>query len=172
MNIAILCTHKNSHYSEFANTECFDRSRDCRTFVGNEPVIAHPPCRGWTRFGKAMGAKPRPGEKDLAYFCLERVITNGGVLEHPFESEFAIEAEKLEGLKTVVVDQEWWGMWCRKRTRLLMPKHYLVPEFPFDLIGHVGKEKTYREWANKDASITPLEFCKWLIELVRINNEI
>ena len=170
MNIAILCTHRNSYYYELAGTDCYDINRNCRTFTGCNPVIAHPPCRGWTPFGKAMKAKPRAGEKDLAYFCLERLIQNGGILEHPYKSEFVKMAENIPGLKTVVVNQSWFGMYVEKRTKLLMPDWYELPELPFILVPHNSYEKRYRFWANKDSSISPLAFCQWLIKTVRLNH--
>ena len=172
MNISILCTHKHSHYHDIPGTDCYDIDRDSRSFTGRSPVIAHPPCRGWTTFGKAMGAKPRPGEKDLAYFCLERVIQNGGILEHPYRSEFAKLAEDIPYLKTVIVNQSWFGMYVEKKTRLLMPSWYQLAELPFNLVPHNSYEKRYRFWANKDSSISPLAFCQWLIETIRINYEI
>ena len=170
MNIAALCVSTNSVYKDLG-LNCYDKKRNVRTFTGRQPVICHPPCRGWTRFGKAMKANPLPGEKDLAYFCLEKLLLNGGVFEHPFESEFAILANNLPKIKTIIVDQQWWGFWCRKRTRLLVPNHYIIPEYPFELIQHNSKEISYRNWANKDASLTILPFAEWLIKLVSINND-
>ena len=168
MNITVLCTTVNSIYKDLG-LDCYDIKRNTRTYTGNNPVICHPPCRGWTRFGKAMKAKPLPGEKDLAYFCLERVLNNGGVLEHPIESNFAIYGSKVPGIKSIIVDQSWFGFWCRKRTTLLIPDHYLVPEYPFLLTAHATRERAYRDWANKDSSKTNLKFAQWLINLIEIN---
>lgn len=53
-----------------------------------------------------------------------------------------------------------------------MPSHYIVPEYPFVLNQQVTRERAYRDWANKNAEHTPIEFAKWLIKLVEINNEV
>ena len=166
--ISVLCSMKKSIYLELG-LDCYDIDRDARTFIGSNPVIAHPPCRGWTRFGKAMKCKPRPGEKDLAFFCLEKVINNGGVFEHPYESAFAIAAENVPGTKTIVVKQEWWGYFATKKTRLIMPDHYIVPELPFSLISKASSRVRYREWANKNRHDTCKPFAEWLIKLVNDN---
>lgn len=171
-NISALCVSRNSVYKQLLGEEnCYDQKRNARNFQGKEPVIAHPPCRGWTRFGRAMKAKPVPGEKDLAMFCLEKVIVNGGVFEHPHESIFIKLVEKATGIKKVIIDQSWFGFWCRKRTVLLMPEFFQVPEIPFQLVQQTSRQVAYRDWANRDRSKTNLEFAKWLIKLVRINNE-
>lgn len=169
--ISVLCTTKNSNYLKLG-LDCYDIKRNARTFCGNNPVIAHPPCRGWTRFGKAMGAKPRPGEKDLAYFCLERVILNGGVFEHPYESEFAILASDIPGVKSIIVQQDWFGYFAPKKTRLIMPDHYLIPDLPFELIPRVSSQVRLKEWANKCRHDTCLNFAKWLVNLVTLNERV
>lgn len=168
--ITVLCTDKNSVYKDLG-LDCYDVDRNCRTFTGLNPVITHSPCRGWTRFGKAMNAKPKPGEKDLSYFCLERVIINGGVFEHPYESEFAIRAGEIPGIKTIIVKQEWFGYFCPKKTRLLIPTHYIVPELPFILVPRASSSVRNRDWAISNRQDTCIGFAKWLIKLVEINNE-
>lgn len=168
MNITALCVTSNSVY-KLLGLDCYDKYRDCRTFYGKNPVICHPPCRGWTRFGKAMNAKPLPGEKDLAYFCLERVIINGGLLEHPFESDFAKHAIKLPSLQHIIIYQEWFGYFCPKKTILLMPKDYSIPELPFNLIPRVSTYRRKKDWANNIRHDTCHNLAKWLINLVQIN---
>ena len=52
--VAILCAARKTAYRDIPGVEIYDEVRDCRNFPGGMPVIAHPPCRRWTRFGMAM----------------------------------------------------------------------------------------------------------------------
>lgn len=170
MNITVLCTTAKSVYLDLG-LDCYDIERNTRTFAGTNPVICHPPCRGWTRFGKAMNAKPRPGEKDLSYFCFEKMITNGGIFEHPYESQFAIWASNTPGVKSIVIMQEWFGYFAPKKTLLLMPEHYIVPDFPFILVPRVSSTRRYKDWANKCRHDTCLNLAKWLIKTIMLNEK-
>lgn len=167
--ITVLCSDTKSVYKDLG-LDCYDINRDARTFTGNNPVICHPPCRGWTRFGKAMNAKPRAGEMDLAYFCFERMLINGGVFEHPYESLFARHASSVPEVKSIVIFQEWFGYYCPKKTILLMPDHYIVPDFPFKLVPRASSKIRFRDWANKKRHDTCLNFAQWLIGLVKRNS--
>ena len=89
-SVAVLCTRRRSVYLDLANTDCYDVKRDALTFSGSSPVVAHPPCRAWGRLRSF--ALPRPGEKELAHFCLSKVRENGGVLEHPAGSSLWVDA--------------------------------------------------------------------------------
>lgn len=59
--------------------EWYDADRDARTFSGDEPVVAHPPCGPWGRL-RRLCTKQDPS---LGPLCVEIVRRNGGVLEHP-----------------------------------------------------------------------------------------
>ena len=149
--------------------DCYDKDRNARTFIGDYPVIAHPPCRGWSRSMSKL-SKPDPGEMDLAYFCIERILRNGGVLEHPFLSNFVTLFLEDVRFQVIRLDQDWFGNEFRKRTWLLMPRGYEVQEMPFRLVTYGGSKK---QWANinpKRRMETPIEFAHWLIDLVRLNN--
>ena len=52
--VAILCASRKTAYRDIPGVEIYDEDRDARTFPGGMPVIAHPPCRRWTRYGMAM----------------------------------------------------------------------------------------------------------------------
>jgi hypothetical protein len=52
--VAILYAARKTAYRDIAGVEIYDEDRDARTFPGGMPVIAHPPCRRWTRYGMAM----------------------------------------------------------------------------------------------------------------------
>ena len=91
MNVAVLFARPDSIYKTFPAIDVFDELRDARTFRGGCPVVAHPPCRAWSRM-KAF-AKPKPWEKDLARWAVQVVRENGGVLEHP-QSAFPAEPHR------------------------------------------------------------------------------
>lgn len=81
MNVAVLFARSDSVYKGFDLADVWDVDRDARSYRGNYPVVAHPPCRAW---GRLRGlANPRPDEKNLALFAVESVRRFGGVLEHP-----------------------------------------------------------------------------------------
>lgn len=156
--IAVLCALPNSVYKTINGLDVYDKERNAYTFDLDYPVIAHPPCAQWSRL-RSFSKFDRE-EKDLAFFCLEKIKRNGGILEHPSGSSFFKEA----GIKpTISVDQSWFGFPCRKRTYLYF--HGLKPlEFPlsFDLV-----EKTVDQLTGDARSYTTLAFANWLIQCVK-----
>lgn len=122
MSVAALFVRKDTVYRELG-AECFDIERDARTFDLAGPVVAHPPCRAW---GKLKGlARPRPDERDLAWWAVHVVRLCGGVLEHPIHSslwrELGCGTPGLrDGFGGVLlhVDQSWYGHPCSKPTGL------------------------------------------------------
>jgi len=59
--VAVLCAAPRTIYRSLEAVEVYDRRRDARTFAGGMPIIAHPPCRGWSAKTRHQ-AKPEPGE--------------------------------------------------------------------------------------------------------------
>jgi len=124
MKITVLFARNDSRYKELNNFDVYDIERDARTYCGNNPVIAHPPCRAWGIL--AHLANPREGERQLAYFSLAQVRLNGGILEHPATSKLWKEAHlPLEGEFpdafggfTVEIDQYDFGHVAHKQTKL------------------------------------------------------
>lgn len=123
--IAALFARTDSRYKDFPDKyDVYDINRDARNFTGNYPVIAHPPCRAWGRLSHM--ANPRPDEKDLAWFALEKVRTNGGGLEHPQGSRLWKEANLPDmgqgydsyGGFTLLIDQFDFGHVAHKMTKL------------------------------------------------------
>jgi hypothetical protein len=127
--ITALFVREDSIYKSF-QIDCFDSQRDAKTFNGNNPVIAHPPCRAWGRLSQF--AKPRPDEKELALFAVEVVRKNGGVLEHPYGSALW-DVAKLPypgniddfGGYTLCVNQSWWGHKAQKKNTSLYSRMQL-----------------------------------------------
>lgn len=169
MTPVALFTRRDSHYLALG-VECFDESRDARTFQGQAPVIAHPPCRAWARLSHF--AKPAPGEQELALFAVDTVRRNGGVLEHPaFSRLWGLKGLPLPGQGidtwggyTLPVDQSWFGHRAPKPTWLYIvgcPSRYL-PELPF----HLGVASGRVEYMGKaERERTPQAFAAWLVEV-------
>ena len=156
--IAVLCVLENSVYKTLPELDVYDKLRDAYTFDLDIPIIAHPPCQQWSRLKNF--AKQDRLEKELAFFCLEKIRCNGGILEHPAGSSFFKEA----GIKpTISVDQSLFGFPARKRTYLYF--HGFKPlSFPlsFDLV------QNKVEYLSQDArSYTTLPFATWLLNCIR-----
>jgi hypothetical protein len=171
MSIAILCAAKNSIYKSLPGVDVYDHERDARTFCNSNPVICHPPCRSWSAFMSHF-AKPSKGERDLAYFCAEKTLINGGVLEHPAHSKFVnlFKSDKRFQINTIY--QEWFGYPIRKATWLLTPAGYRLPELPFELKAQhrPGDQKhLFEQMSHYQRHATTEQFANWLIELVNVN---
>jgi hypothetical protein len=101
--VSVLFARKDSVYKAIPGTDVYDIDRDARNYNGNFPVVAHPPCRAW---GRLKGfAKPRPDEKQLAFFAIDQVRRNGGILEHPAYSSLWAAA----GLPRPGAGKDDWG---------------------------------------------------------------
>ena len=122
--IAVLFARQDSRYKQLDGYDVYDIDRDARHYAADYPVIAHPPCRAWGMLSHM--ANPRPDEKDLAWFALDQVRKNGGVLEHPTGSRLWKEGKLPlmgqgyddSGGFTLEVDQYDFGHVAHKRTKL------------------------------------------------------
>lgn len=182
MSVAVLFTIKGGHY-EAMPVEAFDIERDARTFDLSCPVVAHPPCRGWSRLRSF--AKPRADERDLAVWAVWVVRHCGGVLEHPSGSALwrfmglphpSRPTRDAFGGWSLPVSQKWWGHRAEKRTWLYIcgidPCE--VPAMPLDL---AEAQRTCGLWSGRDRATcrkgigevermaTPPAFGAWLVEL-------
>jgi len=134
--------------------------RNTYNFAGSNPVIAHPPCAQWSRM-KSF-ARSNQHEKDLAVFCWEAVMRNGGIFEHPAGSSFfSFIGANRDHLFSV--DQHWWNFPCRKRTYLYFNR--CEPGiYPLNFSHPMRKVHNMH---SGDRAIMPLEFCEWLVSAVR-----
>ncbi len=180
----VLFTQKNSIYQTL-NCDCWDDIRNATNYAGSDPVIAHPPCRAWSRVRGL--AKPLPGEKELSLFAVNIVRKNGGVLEHPSSSTLYPGYLPLPGSfddyggYSICIDQFWFGHLCKKATLLYIVgvKQCDLPPIPYklDAITHtIGHSKAKRHTHKKEVSrhtrsATPLLFAKWLINVVKLIKE-
>ncbi|TCN55500.1 hypothetical protein D0809_16795 [Flavobacterium circumlabens] len=156
--ITVLCALEKSVYHQIPGIDVYDKNKDAYTYDGCGLVIAHPPCQQCSKL-KHFAAYNKL-EKELAFFCLEKIQKNGGILEHPHGSSFFKEA----GIKpTIIVDQSWWGFPAQKRTSLYfnecipleLPKIFFPPT------------KTVQRMDKSHRSITVLPFATWLINSVQ-----
>lgn len=181
--VAVLFARQDSVYKSLAGCDVFDIDRDARTWPGGCQVVAHPPCRAWGRL-RAF-AKPRPDEKQLAFFAVNQVRKFGGVLEHPEASTLWREAslpkigerDQWNGY-TLPISQKWWGHRAEKKTWL-----YIVGVEPVDLpvmplvlgeASHVVGLYSGRDKSNCRPAIskaerehTPAELAVWLVEVAK-----
>lgn len=90
--IAALYVDATGIYSNRADVDSWDVTRDARLYAGPWSVVAHPPCERWSRLAAIHG---RIGEDGGTFAsALAAVETWGGVLEHPAGS-FAWPAHGL-----------------------------------------------------------------------------
>lgn len=180
--VAVLFARKDSIYKTMSNTDVFDIDRDARNFSGSIPVVAHPPCRAWGKLKHF--AKPRPDEKQLAIFAVQKVRENGGVLEHPAYSALWKAAALPRpgagkddwGGYSIDIDQCWFGHKARKRTWLYIVgidiKELNVP-LSFDCATHVvgtskrKNQKSLPEITKAEREHTPKKLAEWLVDLAQ-----
>lgn len=135
VTVAALYVDPRGPYASMPGVDCWDASRDARTYPGPFPVVAHPPCARWCKLAKFCEA--RHGLKvgaDGGVFesALGAVRRWGGVLEHPAWSlawpryELTPPPSKggwlrtMEGEWVASVAQSSYGHAARKQTWLLL----------------------------------------------------
>ncbi|HEX2099935.1 MAG TPA: hypothetical protein VHF69_04700 [Candidatus Synoicihabitans sp.] len=174
--VAALCVQRRSVYHGMSGVEAYDIDRDARTFRGGMPVVAHPPCRGWSNKCRHQ-AKPLPGERELGLWCADQVTRFGGVLEQPAHSHlFAAAGLPIPGQRggrsdghwSIEVWQAWWGYPMRKATWLYVagvdPRRV---EFPFALHALGADGRRFQVMSRNQRSATMPAFAAWLVELAR-----
>ncbi len=184
MSVAVLFAREDSIYYSFSECDVWDKVRDATNYAGSNPIVAHPPCRGWGRM-RAF-AKPAIGELDLARFAVKEIRRVGGVLEHPEGSQLWKDmnlpspgsTDSFGGF-TVVVNQFDFGHKARKRTWLYicgctlgdLPAFQLrlgEPEYVVAKSRGITSGKDKRpEISKADRERTPVEFAKWLIQVAQ-----
>lgn len=189
--VAVLFARADSTYKTMLGTDVWDAERDARRWPGGAPVVAHPPCRAWGQLRQL--ANPRPDEKALALYAVEKVRRFGGVLEHPERSTLwpvaglPAPGERDEwGGWTLPISQRWWGHRAEKATRLYIVgcEPVDIPLMPLALgeathvCGSSGRRsdggrlhKGDRGWrpeiSKAEREHTPPLLAAWLVELAR-----
>lgn len=189
----VLFTMPDSIYKSFG-LDCYDEVRDARTYTGDDPVIAHPPCQLWGKLARVNyarwgGEHNKPGNDGGCFrFALDTVNRCGGVLEHPAGS-YAWAVHGLEAPQkrggwqrsgngwVCEVWQSAYGHRARKRTWLYCAGTNVPLEpdwsrlagthqigFP-DQRGKVYNKPTL---GKREANATPPSFACWLVELATL----
>lgn len=176
--VAVLFARSDSVYKTLPDLDVYDMARDARTYRGNMPVVAHPPCRAWGRL-RAF-AKPRPDEKMLACFAIDTIRRVGGVLEHPASSSLFDTCGLPRpgrgrddfGGWAIELPQFWFGHRAAKNTWLYIcgVSPAAIPAFPLVL----GQAPCVLESSGRnprpsisrpEREATPPAFARWLVEL-------
>lgn len=158
-SITVLCVDTNSHYHKFPGLDLWTKERDAYNYKGTNPVITHAPCQQWSKLRTL--AHNNPYEKELAYFCWQKVQENGGIFEHPAGSSFFKEVN-ADWTKIYSVNLHWFGFPAQKRTYLYFNK-FKPAQMPlnFDPI-----KTTIERMARYDRSTTPYKMIEWLIKSI------
>ncbi len=172
--------------------QCWDASRDARTYAGPWPVVAHPPCQLWVNlaavnFKRYGGEHNRPGNDGGCFAAaLAAVRRWGGVLEHPaFSNAWAAHGilrlhpgtgwrKRGAGDWETWVCEVWqsaYGHKARKRTWLYYVGHRAPAELDWSRkpgthqCGWFDRKKP--TLGKKEASETPEALARALIALAK-----
>lgn len=165
--VAALFVRAKNHYAELG-CDCYDATRDALTWPGGAPGIYHPPCRSWGQLSHM--AKPRPGERELALWAMDKVRKFGGVLEHPYASRLWAETacasfgvRDQHGGILLPVMQSWWGHRAPKKSCF-----YIVgplPHVPYDLAAPTTT--TIERMCRAERERTPATLAQWLVDVAK-----
>lgn len=181
--IAVLCAQRKSIYNHFAgrmanshviDIEIYDVKRNAFTFPGGMAVIAHPPCRLWGNLSHTVRGQPiaRDKEKELGRFCVRAVISNGGILEQPFESRLFEDMGLPPGGMannfgyTIELPQRMFGHEMIKNTWLFFSKIDYEDIEPIMPAIHGKPLKQIYNLSHKQRNRTPALMAEWLIKNV------
>lgn len=189
--VVVLFAMKDSIYKSIPGCDLYDVDRDARTYSGDFPVVAHPPCQLWgamaaVNFKRWGGAHNMPGnDGGLFAFALETVRRCGGVLEHPAKSrafkKYGIPTPKgkgwqkcLDGGWVCEVWQSAYGHKANKATWLYcfgspIPAKWERPKGTHQVgfYDQRGKAANKPTLTKKEANGTPFEFAEYLVEIAR-----
>lgn len=173
--VAVLFALQTSIYKRIRCCDVYDIDRNALTFPGGLPVVAHPPCRSWSRLSHL--AKPAPGEKELAPWAVEQVRRNGGVLEHPWRSKLwnwcamplPGQGRDRFGGWTIQVHQAWWGHKALKATLLYIVgvDGSMLPAFPVDRLTGPSSEGAFNRLSERQRHATPEPFARYLVGIAQ-----
>jgi hypothetical protein len=188
--IAVLFARQDSIYKSIPGCDVYDRERDARSYAGQSPIVAHPPCRAWGTLRHL--ARPAAGERELAPWALRQIRVWGGVLEHPKRSQLWPEWElpppgrfDTWGGFTFGIYQSDFGHRAEKATLLYICGLRSIgdlPAIPLRLgraervIAHAGRDVDgYRprkgdpgwrsECTHTEREATPEPLARWLVEV-------
>jgi hypothetical protein len=169
VKVAALFVRADSHYKGMPDVDCYDEARDALTWPGGCPVVAHPPCRCWSRLSGFVKDAPLY-ERSLGLWAVAMARRFGGVVEHPKDSRLWREVGCLSpgvrdeaGGVLVTLNQGDFGHEAPKATALYIVGA-AVPELPFMLGEARGRvERLCRAKRER----TPGPFAALLVHLAR-----
>lgn len=139
--VAALYIDPRGPYPPLEGVDCWDEQRDARYYIGDSPVVAHPPCGPWG----GLRHQCHGAGRDCGPRAVDQVRVWGGVLEHPAWSTLwdhcrlpkPGEGTDSDGGYTIEIEQVEWGHVARKRTWLYIvgvhpaaALRILIPPFP------------------------------------------
>jgi len=157
--IAALFVQARSVYHKMSDVQAFDEKRDARSFAGGVPVVAHPPCRMWSRRTRHQ-AKGSLCEMALGLWAVQVVLREGGILEQPAGS--CLFRHLPPGGKVIHLDQSWFGFGTIKPTWLWCVR--CEPRgMPFFLYGG-DSHRSWQLMSRQQRSATNPVFARWLVD--------
>lgn len=181
MKIPVLFTQDGSNYACDNRFDCYDISRNAFSYNDRRPLIAHPPCRLFSRLRAFSTASLQ--EKKCAYFALHQVRMFGGILEHPRSSTLWTSGNfNLSGDIDVYggflrsVNLSWFDYPAEKKTMLyfcgLSPSE--LPAIPLSLsppshvIAASGTSSFLPSVPKSARSLTPLLMLNYFAEVYQV----
>ena len=150
--------------------EWYDADRDARSYSGDIPVVAHPPCGPW---GK-LAWRCKHQRREDAIHAVEVVRRVGGVLEHPVGSrlfeEMGIPTAPWDAWRTL---DAWGGytirtpQWHYGHAGMKDTILYIVgtTDVPIPLERQGGEPRPVQNMAKSKRHLTPGAFAWWLCNL-------
>ena len=180
MKQPVLFTEPNSNYGVTGQFDVYDLSRNALSYNDDIPVIAHPPCRLFSKL-KAFSTAPAC-EKFLGIWSISLVRNIGGIVEHPLHSDlFKIMQCGVPGIPdrfggfVLSVDLNWFGFSCRKPTGLYIVgvDYKDVPPYPlsFNAITHTissTRKSNLPEINKRFRSSTPPALIEYLVSIINL----
>lgn len=170
--VPVLFVHSKSNYKLVPGFDCYDENRDALNYTDSNPVIAHPPCRLWSRL-KGLSTAPA-SEKNLAVWSINLVRLVGGIVEHPYDSQLwkhidcpGVGVFDKFGGTSFVFDQFDFGYYVRKRTRIYIVGLNSLSELPRLNLRFEPVTRKFDNLSPKQRSETTPELCLWFLEIIK-----
>lgn len=172
-NVAALCVSGRSIYKHMPGVVCYDSHRDARTFDFSMPVVAHPPCRLWSRKLRHFAKSDDPdAEKKLGEFCIAAVLRCGGVLENPAGSLlFEMPRTHVAYSYIIEINQSDFGFATKKPTWILIagvPKDQLPP-LPVPKARQSASPVQLMSLSKFQRARTMPDLANWLCQVARLS---
>lgn len=170
--VPVLFVHQRSNYKILPGFDCYDKQRNALNYTGNQPVIAHPPCRLWSRL-RGLSKAPE-FERHFAVWSINLVRSVGGIVEHPYDSKLWDYINCPEpgtfdefGGTSFVFDQFDFGYYVRKRTRIYIVGLNSLSELPRFNLRFEPITRKFDNLSPKQRSETTPALCLWFLEIIK-----